>query len=275
MSWLGGLLGLLVLPLAGAGQDLFDYSHSERFARHLLRSGQYQMATSELERLLFMAPADSTLPVLLLRAYRLAGQPEQGMRRAGQLYPGLLAMPEKAAWEYGRFLLEQEQFQQAEDFWQKSLPERSLDKRLLLSTSRALRDQYGEALRLLEPLEANEHPLVMPYRELLEEAVQQRTKSPWLAGTLSTLVPASGRFYTRDWKDGLVSLLFMGTTAWQSYRGFRANGTRSARGWIYGGISFGFYVGNIYGSVRSAKQYNDRQVGYYRTAVKNVFNGYY
>jgi TM2 domain-containing membrane protein YozV len=79
-----------------------------------------------------------------------------------------------------------------------------------------------------------------------------------LAGTLSAIIPGTGRIYAGRLTDGLYSLLVIGTTGWQAYEGFQDDGVRSTRGWIYGAVCGFFYLGNVYGSVVAVKIHNDR-----------------
>jgi TM2 domain-containing membrane protein YozV len=81
-------------------------------------------------------------------------------------------------------------------------------------------------------------------------------KSPFVAGTLSTILPGAGKVYAGRWKDGLVSLLFVGANAYSAYRGFSSGGIQSPYGWLFGGLSAGFYIGGIYGSQKAARIYN-------------------
>jgi len=81
-------------------------------------------------------------------------------------------------------------------------------------------------------------------------------KSPALALGMSVFVPGSGKIYAGQWKDGLFSLLFTGLSAWQAYRGFHKDGVSSFYGWLYSGISLGFYAGNLYGSYKAVSRYN-------------------
>jgi len=85
-----------------------------------------------------------------------------------------------------------------------------------------------------------------------------RYKSPFKAGLMSGVIPGSGKFYTKNWQDGVIAFIFVTANAWQSYRGFKKHGTKSAYGWIFGTLSAGFYIGNIFGSVKSAKRYNHK-----------------
>jgi len=101
---------------------------------------------------------------------------------------------------------------------------------------------------------------------------ESKRKSKTLAGLMSAIVPSSGRFYARDYKDAIFSLVFIGGTAFQSYKRFNKSGINSAGGWIYGGISFGFYLGNIWGSVKAADRYNEKNYKKVYDETKNYFS---
>ena len=79
-------------------------------------------------------------------------------------------------------------------------------------------------------------------------------KSPAIAGLLSALVPGSGKIYTGDISDGVVSLLVTGIFAFLAYDNFRAN--HDTRAWIFSGLATFFYGGNVYGSVAATQIYN-------------------
>ena len=93
-------------------------------------------------------------------------------------------------------------------------------------------------------------------KSLTKEYQNIKYKSPFIAAGLSTILPGAGKVYTKNWKDGLFSLLFVASSAWQSYRGFNKNGVKSAYGWIFGAITIGLYGGNIFGSWKAAKVHN-------------------
>jgi hypothetical protein len=60
-----------------------------------------------------------------------------------------------------------------------------------------------------------------------------------------------------------------------SYRGFSKKGVKSANGWIFGSLTVGFYFGNIFGSYKAAKNYN--QIEYdklYNEAKAAVYSGF-
>lgn len=93
-------------------------------------------------------------------------------------------------------------------------------------------------------------------------------KSKLLAGLLSTVVPGSGKVYCDRTMDGIYSLIIVGLSLWQAYDGFADNGTSSGKGWILGALGTGFYLGNIYGSVIAADQYNNKAFKKFRDGLQ-------
>lgn len=81
------------------------------------------------------------------------------------------------------------------------------------------------------------------------------TKSPWVAGVLSTLVPGMGQAYAGSWQGAGVSLLLNGlfisaTVELARNDLYFASATTGVAGSI-------FYVGNILNAVDLAKRYNE------------------
>jgi hypothetical protein len=93
-------------------------------------------------------------------------------------------------------------------------------------------------------------------REIARQGSDLHLKRPVVAGILSAIVPGSGKWYAHRGWDGLVSMLTIGTMAWQSFEGYRKDGPVSVRCMLFGGLGGIFYVGNIYGSTVAARQYN-------------------
>lgn len=89
-----------------------------------------------------------------------------------------------------------------------------------------------------------------------QKGMSLQRKSPILAGMLSTILPGAGKVYCRQYGDGLYSFTLSGATGMLSLEGFRENGVRSVKGWLFCILSAVFYAGNIYGSYISAHIYN-------------------
>jgi hypothetical protein len=125
----------------------------------------------------------------------------------------------------------------------------------------------------LAQIKSPENELAVGYKSILEKETHK--KSPALAALMSAVVPGTGKAYSKNWKDGIVSLFFTAGMAFQSYRNFNKFGTNNHRGWIYGGIGLGFYLGNIYGSVKSTKDYNRKKINVLQHEASALFNTYY
>lgn len=82
------------------------------------------------------------------------------------------------------------------------------------------------------------------------------TKSPLIAGLSSAILPGSGRVYSGRWGDGISSFLFVIGSFALAYHYYEANNRWAGIG--FGGLSILFYLGDIYGSIESAKLYNEK-----------------
>jgi putative component of membrane protein insertase Oxa1/YidC/SpoIIIJ protein YidD len=100
-------------------------------------------------------------------------------------------------------------------------------------------------------------PLREPLLREVAKFEELPSKSRWLAGSLSAVVPGAGQLYAGRPEDALVAFItngvLIGTTAYAWHRGERV--TAGALGFV----AFGFYAGNIYGGVNAAAKY-DRNV---------------
>lgn len=99
-----------------------------------------------------------------------------------------------------------------------------------------------------------------------------KKKSPIIAGIASSILPGSGKLYTGYKKDGIVSFLFVGLNSYLSYRGFKKRGVKSGFGWVYSFAGLSFYLGNIYGSYKSAKTRNKKLQKHLNEKLDNIFN---
>lgn len=255
--------------------DLYNYENSRQFGKYLLKSGQFELATKEFERLVFLNATNDSLKLDLLKAYRLSDKFETGILRAQQLFPETSAMPLAHSIEYSKLLMNTRQWDVANQFWEESQSLPPTEKQLLNTSASIFTGDFKAAKTYLNLLNDSTNLLGLNYKRIVDEGLNGKYKNPALAGTLSTVIPGLGRVYTNDWKDGLVSLIFTAGMAFQSYRGFNAKGINSARGWAYGGIGLGFYLGNIYGSVKSAKNKKKKKINALQHEASSLFNVYY
>jgi hypothetical protein len=234
-----------------------------------MQTHQFQLAGLEWERVLFLNPADTLARLSQLKSFRLGNQPAAAWQKFNHWYAdGSISRP---------FSLEAMQL----TLMQKDFP----SFRSVLGRSSGLTDaeisNYQLGAWLLEgdwinqPVRsrAPSFSLVAAdpgLTELYGKASDIRRKSPAAAVTLSAIVPGLGKIYSNDWKDGLLSLLFVATNAWQSYRGFSRKGVTSVSGWIFGSLAAGFYSANLFGSWKSANVYNEKQVDLIRHDTEDI-----
>ena len=78
-----------------------------------------------------------------------------------------------------------------------------------------------------------------------------KNKSPFVAGTLSALIPGLGKVYAGKPKQGITSFLPIAILGLQTYEAYNKAGVKSARFIIFGSLFSVFYIGNIWGSALS------------------------
>lgn len=266
------LAGLLCAVTASlAGQDLYDFAHSRRYARYLLQSRQYDLAAEEYERLIFVQPTNDTLRLDLLRAYRRGGLAGRGLEKwtlwqARDFQPG-----QPLRTEHARLLLAGGQPAEARRL--AALPGH-LDGQFVRRAhffGLLLEQNWRQARDTLAVFPATEKlPRRAEFEKLLERGMAARRKSPAVAAGLSMVLPGAGKAYAGQWKDGVISLVFVGVNVWQTVRRFDKEGTDTFWGWVHGGLGLGFYIGNVYGSHKAARKSNALQRLRFQRETENL-----
>ncbi len=250
------VIAIILLYLSPiSSQNLYDHNHSFLFAKFLYKTQQYKLAAEEFERVIFLKPENDTAKFLLIKSYRFEKQYSFGINRLEQMFiKQNISMSSKYANEYIKLLLLDNQTNKSIEYIKLN---KSLDKQELNNyyiSAIMLNRSWSEANNFIEKNDGVDNKL----KFLCNKANSLKYKSPFLATSLSIFVPGLGKIYSKNWKDGLISFVFIVTNAWQSYRGFNKYGPNSAYGWIFGGLSVGFYGGNIFGSYKAAKRYNHK-----------------
>lgn len=228
-----------------------DFRNQYEFTRFLMHQKLFDFASEELERLHFQYPNDRTILRDLVYSYRQMGDVSTIEKR-------LMNSSIKDSIINSEFIAAL----QINDYFQKSYSILTQDqpsnfsKYFQLKTCNELFLQDTKtAVKTWEYSHIKDQEL----QSILTRSTDLKQKSTFVGAALSSILPGSGRVYAKDAKDGIISLLFVATTAYQSYRRFHANGIKSTSAWIYGGFSLGFYIANIYGTVKSVKRYNSLQ----------------
>ena len=268
------LLCLLAVQ-ARAQENIYNLENSLKFGEYLLESGQSEFAVKEYERIIFLSPKNPLAQINLMKAYRLSGRNEDGLLRSQQLFSDVSIMPEKHALEYSKLLLNMRSWDEANSFWDKNQNLNNDDKVLMKSTVAIFDSKFLAARNQLLALQDSTNYLGQGYISITDKALSRKRKSPFAAGFLSMIIPGLGKAYTGDWKDGLVSLIFTSGLAVQAVRKFNQHGANNYRPWIYTAIGSGFYLGNVFGSVKSAKNKNIKFVNGLQHEASELYNSYY
>ncbi len=236
-------------------QNIFDEANTFKFSDYLYKTQQYSLASQEYERLVMMVPRNVDYKLSLIQCYRLSSNFAFAEKRFVDFFAdSLFALPTSISGEYLKIKLLQEDFPVAQNFINKST-------NIELSTKL----HYQECIYLLsrnwkksDSLLRQNPDLDPRFSAITADAMAAHYKSPFLAAAFSSIIPGSGKVYTGYWKDGIIALVFVAVNSWQAYRGFSTYGIENTHGWIFGGIATGFYLGNIYGSFKSAKRRNKK-----------------
>ena len=270
---------------AANSEESLDYYSPENvltFANFLYEQEDYLRAAGEYQRYLFYssnrgarlqsAPTgegtnSDKIRYRIAFCYRLGGKTEQAIQ---EFETFLQESPDSrlassAYYQIGVSYFLMEQYRKSVNYLDASLPHitsvrYNAESQQLIGLSYLMQKQWFEAEKIFNGLQQSEvlevRDKAATYSKYAVQGTQLSTRSPFLAGFLSTIVPGAGRVYTGRVGDALTSLLTVGLTGWQTYDGFRRDGLSSVKGWTLGTLGGIFYVGNIYGSVISARVYN-------------------
>jgi hypothetical protein len=269
------LLMLLVFftPKESSGQDLYDYQHSLIYGKFLMNTRQFNLATEEFERLLFMNPLDDTIKQHLVHAYLLGQQYQLVLRRTDSLFANPAQLPWPIALDYSRAMVLNEAPFKVNDFLKQN-PNLSQDEKLYLKlNSQLLSYQWLEAEKTYNSMISGGYAAGPQYDVLFKEIHNAEYKKAGLALGMSAILPGSGKAYTGEWKDGLVSLLFVAGSAIQAYRGHQLYGKKSTFFIAYTSLAATFYLGNLYGSFKSARKHNDKIRKQLHSRMADTFTG--
>lgn len=242
-----------------------DSTSQVLFAKYLYDKGLYQFAAEEYERLHFIYPDNRFFLSSLFKSERFAGNADRLEVRLNQLNGNDEALNRN----YFLALISLDELDKADQILSTRIEAQSEPNYYKFRTGLMLLNREVKTVEdSAKTWQVDDQALY----DLISKSREVRQKSPFWAGLFSSVIPATGRFYAGDYKDGLFSLVFIAGTAIQSYNRFNKNGISSAGGWIYGGIGFGFYLGNIWGSVKAAKRYNDKSYQSVYHDTKRYFN---
>jgi TM2 domain-containing membrane protein YozV len=265
-----GLIGIISVGFSqySSAQDIYDKTNSKKYADYLFKSKDFTRAAIEYERVCFLDSLNWDAHFLLIQSYRKSENAPKGIDYYKKL----------------RFKLPE--FYQLKFEHENNICVFNTNPNLFLSINEGdsianlvyfkapallLSHNWKKSISYLELNAYKSDKTLTHYYNFSQEGLRINYKKPLLAATLSTLVPGLGKVYTGYYKDGIIAFVMTGLSAYQAYRGYNARGVKSGLFIIYAGMTTGFYIGNIYGAVKSAKLKNRRLNETIDSKTKQVF----
>ncbi|MCC6722006.1 MAG: hypothetical protein IT243_07365 [Bacteroidia bacterium] len=234
-------------------QDIYDLSNSKKYALFLYKTSEFKKAAIEFERVCFLDSTDWDSKFLLMKSYRK----NKNYYSAINTYrkSNLLIPPKKLnnfKNEYFKSLFHYDINKILSD----SFNEKDTNFYYFKMPAVLLTDKWKNFDNIYITDSTLKESIYNNYFSSYKEIKSINYKKPFLAAISSAIVPGTGKIYTGYYKDGIMAFLFTGLSAYQAYRGYKSKGIKSGIFLVYSGITAGFYLGNIYGSYKSAIQKN-------------------
>lgn len=172
---------------------------------------------------------------------------------------------------------------------EKTLSELELDTNLLkvknlhLAGISLLKRDYTSFDKLTKNMRFNYFPIIEEEKSLInykKAILKNKKKSMFLAGTMSAIIPGSGKFYAGFKGQAFGTFFPVAITGIVAAENLYRGGYKSA-GFIFFGSLFSiFYLGNIWGSAISVKVYREERYEEFKNKImldmhiplRNIFN---
>lgn len=116
--------------------------------------------------------------------------------------------------------------------------------------------------------------------EYKQKMISHRKKSPFIAATLSAIIPGAGKWYAGKKKEALGAFLPILSSGLLALEGYNKGGLKDARFIIFATLFTTFYIGNIWGSSFAVKisqtefenKYENKILFDMHIPLRNLFN---
>ena len=256
-------------PVFSFSQPAFSADHILAFAAQLMRQKEYYRAITEYRRFLYSFPRDERRAMAHFRVglafYRgtAYGEALEVFGEVAESYPdgpyGKLAR----LWQ-GESLMRQGQFEKAESLYgviSQTWDGEITGQYAVYRRTWALlyQHEWSAARERFQSLPVNNSfgQTARHLAEVLPDTANSDPKSPLLAGILSAALPGSGQLYVGRRGDAILAFLLNGLFVVGIVEAL--NQDQPAVAGMLGLFEAGWYTGNIYGAVNSARKHNMRQ----------------
>jgi len=250
-------------------QNIFDLNNSLKYAEYLFDNEEYNKAAEEYERIVFLAPDSTSFKEKLILTYYKSTNYNKAFEKINVFFPNKNLFTPFIAEKYLQIIFINNEISEAEDFLNSTnVLENNIKQNFQLAYF-ILSEKYGAANLYVQNVFDNDEQFEQ-LKDILILAENQKYKKPITAVFLSTIIPGSGKVYTKDYYDGLVAFSAVGINFWQAFSAYQKSGIKSPYTIGFGVLASGFYIGNIYGSFTSTKRYNARLKENIRRKVLDV-----
>ncbi len=240
-------------------QDLLNYKNSLKYANYLFENKQYKFSAIEFERVTYLSPNDTLAKLRLIQSYRLNNDLLSAKNKLDIFFPNNETMIEDFAAEKFKILFHENQFLNAYNFIKinKTIPQPKKTEYELGTL--LMQYNWNQAKSLAEKyFHSNQATITInDLYNISLKGINNNYKNPGIAALFSSVVPGSGKLYTKRYKDAFYSFLFVSAFSFLTYKSIKNNGLDS-KSVVFGTIAAGFYAANVYGSHKSACEYNRR-----------------
>ena len=264
--------GLMFLFLSGSVQaqqeDLFSVPNTLKYAVYLEETGDRDLALAEYERILFLDPSADTVRFRILSLLLKSGNEKLALTRSSSFLSQYQSKICEGKTKHGKLMLLGGNPDSALIYFREKACPDSVGLYLAEVSSLLFSCRFPDARNAAGKYSSTVKNKLPQFTSFINDSLKLRKRSSLLAGGMSAVLPGSGKMYTGRWEDGFYSLLIIASNAYASYRYFHKQGMSSAGGWIFAGIGTGFYLGNVYGSVKAAKVFNRNEKARIRNSIR-------
>lgn len=254
------LLFILIKSVSLFSQDLLDYQNSLKYAEYLYKTSQFRLAANEFERVVFLNAADTVAKLKLVRSYRFLGDYSTAIKKMDEFYSWKVENIQKLfIREYIMDLILNEKTNQASVLVKSNRFMVESEKKDFLLGLTIINGNWSNRRRISSESGSllNEGYRNKRLNSLVIRQESVRYKSLVFAGSLSSVIPGSGKMYCNSWGDGFYSLILISGAALFTARSYSHNGFNTGTT-IMGSLTALFYSANIYGSVKAARITNEK-----------------
>jgi len=268
------LISLTFFQINVQAQDLFNIENSVKYADYLFMAGKYTLAQDEYQRLIRLDTNNIFYWLRSVQAVRFTGNYTKALQLLRQKKSTFYRTDTLSNKEYARLLILCENGQRSRDSINSSEILNAGDKAMFMIASYILENNFKAAEECIVNYSFSKTAVFEQLLMINKQCSKIKMKKAWLAGSLSSIIPGSGKIYASYWQDGVLAFIYIGMNSWQTYRAFNKYGTDSVFGWISLVLTSGFYFGNIYGSIKAANKYNFVKLEEYKRQIEEILNNY-